>query len=353
MPMNRLETLKDELINNELDAIFLHQRENVLYLTGFSGTTAGLFVTGDKALLLVDGRYEEQAKQQCDGFEVVLSPRPFEIGKVLSGERRIGFEEDVLTYEEFNFLVSETADNASLIPAAAILKKMRLIKDEDELTKLRQAVKIADDAFHHILPFIKEGVYEIDIANEMDFFMRKQGATGPSFDFIIAGGPRSALPHGVAGKNKLKAHEPVLMDYGCVYEHYCSDITRTVFLGEPDEEARALYRIVSEGQKRGYACSLLGKPVAFADQGVRDFFQKCELDQYFTHSLGHGVGLEIHEDPVVNGRNNQKLKNGMVYTIEPGLYLPGCCGVRIEDMVVMTYQGPEQLTAAPKDLIVL
>lgn len=351
--MKRLETLRNELMEHELDAIFLHQRENVLYMTGFSGTTGGLLVTGENAFLLVDGRYEEQAKQQCEGYEVVLSSRPFEIGKVLSGEKTIGFEEDVLTYEKYNLLKGEAAENVAFIPAAEILKKMRLIKDEEELVKLRQAVKIADDAFHHILPFIKEGVYEIDIANEMDFYMRKQGATGPSFDFIIAGGARSALPHGVAGKNKLKAHEPVLMDYGCVYENYCSDITRTVFLGEPGEEARALYRIVSEGQKRGYACSLVGKPVALADRGVRDFFQKCELDSYFTHSLGHGVGLEIHEDPVVNSGNLQKFKNNMVYTIEPGLYLPGETGVRIEDMVLMTYQGPERLTGAPKDLIIL
>ncbi len=351
--MNRLEALREELINKELDGIFLHQRENVFYLSGFSGTTGGLFVTGEKALLLVDGRYEEQAKQECEGYEIVLSPRPFEIGKVLSCETRIGFEEDVLTYQEYNLLKSEAANDAVLIPATSILKKLRLIKDEDELEKLKQAVKIADDAFHHILPFLKEGVYEIDIANEMDFYMRKQGASGPSFDFIIAGGVRSALPHGVAGKNKLKAHAPVLLDYGCVYEHYCSDITRTVFLGEPSEEARALYRVVSEGQKRGYACSLLGKPMAAADQGVRNFFQQCEMDQYFSHSLGHGVGLEIHEDPVVNGKNTDTFKNGMVYTIEPGLYLPGFCGVRIEDMVVMTYQGPQQLTASPKDLIVL
>jgi Xaa-Pro aminopeptidase len=351
--MKRLNALREELVNNEIDAIFLHQRENVLYMTGFTGTTSGLFVTKEKALLLVDGRYEEQAKQQCEGYEVVLSSRPFEIGKVLSGEKTVGFEENVLTYEEYNLLQEEADDGTSFIPATAILKKMRLVKDEEELIKLRQAVKIADDAFHHILPFIKEGVYEIDIANEMDFYMRKQGATGPSFDFIIAGGARSALPHGVAGKNKLKAHEPVLMDYGCVYENYCSDITRTVFLGEPNEEAKALYRIVSEGQKRGYACSMVGKPVALADQGVRDFFQKCELDDYFTHSLGHGVGLEIHEDPTVNSRNLQKFKNGMVYTIEPGLYLPGVCGVRIEDMVLMTYQGPEKLTGAPKDLIIL
>ncbi|MBQ1252571.1 MAG: M24 family metallopeptidase, partial [Firmicutes bacterium] len=207
--------------------------------------------------------------------------------------------------------------------------------------------------FHHILPFIREGVYEIDIADEMEFFMRKQGASGPSFEFIVAGGARSALPHGVAGKNKLKAHEPVLMDYGCVFENYCSDITRTVFLGDPGEEARALYYIVKEGQLRGYRNSLIGKPIRFAEEAVRAYFAEMELDNYFGHSLGHGVGLEIHEAPTVNCKTDAKFKNGMVYTIEPGIYIPGACGVRIEDMVLMTMSGPEPLTGAPKDLIIL
>lgn len=353
MLMKRLATLREELEANALDAIFLQKRENVLYMTGFTGTTGGLFVTREKACVLVDSRYEEQAKQQCAGFDVVLTGRPYEIAKVMSGEKSVGFEEDDLTCEEFSLLQAEVDYDVRLLPAAEILKKLRLIKDEDELVKIREAVAIADSAFHHILPFIKEGVYEIDLANEMDFFMRKQGATGPSFDFIIAGGERSALPHGVAGRNKLKAHEPVLMDYGCIYENYCSDITRTVFLGDPGEEARALYRTVSEGQKRGYANSLVGRPIACAEQAVRSFFGERDLDQYFGHSLGHGVGLEIHEAPMVNSKSEGNFKNGMVYTLEPGIYLPGECGVRIEDMVLMTYFGPETLTQAPKELIIL
>lgn len=351
--MDRLQALREEIAEQNLDAMFLHQRENVLYITGFTGTTGGLFVTEQKAFVLVDSRYEEQAKEQCADFEVVLSARPYEIAKLMNGEKRIGFEEDVLTYEIYHLLKAEAGEDAELIPAAEIMRKKRMIKDETELEKLKTAVKIADSAFHHILPYIREGVYEIDIANEMDFFMRKQGATGPSFDFIVAGGERSALPHGVAGRNKLKAHEAVLMDYGCIYENYCSDITRTVFLGEPGEEARSLYYIVKEGQLRGYRNSLIGKPIRFAEEAVRAYFSEMELDNYFGHSLGHGVGLEIHEAPTVNCKNNEKFRNGMVYTIEPGIYIPGACGVRIEDMVLMTYNGPQALTEAPKDLIIL
>ena len=351
--MNRLESLREKMAEQNLDAVFLHQRENVLYMTGFTGTTGGLYVTETRAFVLVDSRYEEQAKEQCCGFDVVLSGRPYEIAKVRNGEKRIGFEEDVLTYEVYQLLKAEAVEEAELVPAAEIMKNLRMIKDEEELAKLKTAVQIADNAFHHILPFIREGVYEIDIATELDFYMRKQGATGPSFDFIVAGGARSAMPHGVAGRNKLKAHETVLMDYGCVYENYCSDITRTVFLGDPGEEAKALYYIVKEGQKRAYANSLIGKPISFAEQAVRSFFAEKELDSYFGHSLGHGVGLEIHEAPVVNAKTDARFKNGMVFTLEPGLYIPGACGVRIEDMVLMTYQGTQTLTEAPKEMIIL
>lgn len=351
--MKRLEALREEMAEKSLDAMFLHQRENVLYITGFTGTTGGLYVTETKAFVLVDSRYEEQAKEQCAGFEVVLSARPYEIAKVMNGEKQIGFEEDVLTYEVYQQLKAEAGEEAKLVPSSEILKNLRRIKDDEELEKIRTAVKIADNAFHHILPFIREGVYEIDIATELDFYMRKQGATGPSFDFIVAGGARSAMPHGVAGRNKLKAHEAVLMDYGCIYKNYCSDMTRTVFLGDPGEEARALYYIVKEGQKRAYANSLIGKPISFAETAVRSFFAERELDQYFGHSLGHGVGLEIHEAPTVNAKTEAKFKNGMVYTLEPGIYIPGACGVRIEDMVLMTYQGPEMLTDTPKEMIIL
>lgn len=351
--MKRLDTLRENMADHGLDAMFLHQRENVLYITGFSGTTGGLYVTENHAYVLVDSRYEEQAKEQCPDFEVILSARPWEIAKVKNGEKRIGFEEDVLTYEVYHLLKSEAGEDAELVPAAELMKKQRMIKDEMELEKLKTAVKIADDAFHHILPFIHEGVEEIDIATEMDFFMRKEGASGPSFDFIIAGGARSALPHGVASRAKLQANRPVLMDYGCIYEGYCSDITRTVFLGDPGEEARALYYIVKEGQLRGYRNSLIGKPIRFAEEAVRAYFKECELEEYFGHSLGHGVGLEIHEAPTVNTKSEGKFRNGMVYTIEPGIYIPGACGVRIEDMVLMTLQGPETLTGAPKDLIIL
>lgn len=351
--MDRLQALREEMAVQGIDAVFLQQRENILYFTGFTGTTGGLFVSADTAVVLVDSRYEEQAKNQCVGFEVLLSDRPWLISSLVQSAQTVGFEETVLTVEVFRLLKAEAAESVQWVPIDETVSKLRAIKDETEIEKIKTAVKIADSAFHHILPFIKEGVYEIDIANELDFYMRKQGATGPSFDFIVATAERSALPHGVAGRNKIQAHEPLLMDFGCIYENYCSDITRTVFLGDPGEEAKALYYTVLEGQKRGYANSLVGKPICFAEQAVRSYFNQQQLDRFFGHSLGHGVGLEIHEAPAVNRKNEAKFKNGMVYTIEPGLYIPEACGVRIEDTVLMTYHGPVALTESPKELIIL
>ena len=351
--MERLQALRKEMAVQGLDAVFLQQRENILYFTGFTGTTGGLYVSADIAALLVDSRYIEQAKKQSCVSTFLLIDRPWQISSLVDDAKTIGFEATSVTVELFRLLKAEAPERVQWLPIDETVAKLRAVKDETEIEKIKTAVKIADSAFHHILPFIKEGVYEIDIANELDFFMRKQGATGPSFDFIVATAERSALPHGVAGRNKIQAHEPLLMDFGCIYENYCSDITRTVFLGDPGEDTKMLYYTVLEGQKRGYANSLVGKPICFAEQAVRSFFDQQQLDRFFGHSLGHGVGLEIHEAPAVNRKNEAKFKNGMVYTIEPGLYIPEACGIRIEDTVLMTYQGPVALTESPKELMIL
>ncbi len=353
MNENRLRNLREKMASSELDAFYLSCPENLFYFTGFSGTTGGLYVTAEKAFLLVDSRYTEQAGEECRGCEIVAVERPYEVDKVFFGEKRIGFEEDSLSYELYLTLEKRFGKGAKLIAAANLPRELRAIKDDAELEKIRTAVAIADSAFHHILPFIKEGVYEIDLATELDFYMRREGASGPSFEIIVAAGERSSLPHGVAGRHKLKAHEPVLMDFGCVYEHYCSDMTRTVFLGDPGEEVKALYGVVKEGQKRGHVNCLIGKPIHFAEEAVRSYFASLDLDRYFGHSLGHGVGLMIHEDPFVNKGNKAVFRPNMVYTVEPGIYIPGACGVRIEDMAVMTRQGPQILTGSPKEPIVL
>ncbi|MEG1822048.1 MAG: Xaa-Pro peptidase family protein [Clostridiales bacterium] len=351
--MKQLEKIRNLIAENNLDGVFIHQPENILYLSGFSGTLAGIWLTEKNAYILVDSRYEEQAKEQCPNWNVVLSPSPWLIKPLLQGEKVIGFEENFLTVATFEALKAELPLNAELVPKSEEIAALRMIKEPEELEILQKAVDIADDAFRHILPFIKEGVLEIEISNELDFFMRSQGATAPSFDFIVASGPRSALPHGVAGNNKILAHEPLLMDYGCIYENYCSDMTRTVFLGEPEPEMRQLYHVVKEGQARAYAKAFPGLKISNAEKATRDYFAEFELENYFGHSLGHGVGLEIHELPTVNKKNDMVFKPNMVFTLEPGIYIPQAGGVRIEDMVRMTPSGAFTMTASPKDLIVL
>ncbi|MEE0776630.1 MAG: Xaa-Pro peptidase family protein [Bacillota bacterium] len=351
--MERLEKLREKLAEKKLGGIFLHQRENVLYLTGFTGSTGGAYITQEHAWVLVDSRYTEQAGQQCPDFEIVPVDRPWYFQSLVKDETTVGFEEDDLTVAIFEEMKEKLPNSVSLVPGASLVKELRMYKDPEELEKLQRAVDIADDAFHHILPFIKEGVMEVDIANELDFYMRTQGATGPSFDFIVASGERSALPHGVASRKKLEPGEAVLMDYGCIFENYCSDMTRTVFLGDPGPEMQQLYHIVKEGQARAYRNAIVGKPLNGPELAVRSYFEQLELEQYFGHSLGHGVGIEIHEMPFANRKATEKFRPGMVFTIEPGLYIPNGGGVRIEDMVYMTYNGPHTMTGSPKELIIL
>lgn len=351
--MKPLEKFRSILSENKIDGLFIHQRENLLYLTGFSGSFGGAFITETEATVLVDSRYVQQAKEQCKGFNVVESERPWLIKPFIKGIRHIGFEDEFLTVSVFEALKAELGDSVELMPVSQMLYRIRMIKTAEEIDTLQKAVDIADDAFRHILPFIKEGVLEIDIATEMDFFMRKQGSTGASFDFIVASGERSALPHGVAGKNPILAGEPLLMDYGCVYENYCSDITRTVFVGDISPEMKQLYYVVKEGQLRGYRKAYPGIKISSAEMAVRNYFAELELEQYFGHSLGHGVGLEIHEAPTVNKKNDEVFADGMVFTLEPGIYIPEAGGIRIEDMVRMTKNGGYTMTGAPKDLIIL
>ncbi len=353
MSVKSLEKLRKKLSEENLDGIFLHQRENVLYLTGFTGSTGGALVTMEHAWILVDSRYTEQAGQQCPDFEVVDVDRPWHFQSLIKDEKTVGFEEDFLTVAIYDEMKEKLADSVSLVPASSLMKDVRMYKEPEELDKLQRAVDIADDAFHHILSFLKEGVMEVDIANELDFYMRSQGATGPSFDFIVASGERSALPHGVASRKKLEHGEAVLMDYGCIYENYCSDMTRTVFLGDPGPEMQQLYYIVKEGQARAYRNAIVGKAMNLPELAVRSYFQQMDLEQYFGHSLGHGVGLEIHEMPFANRKATEKFRPGMVFTIEPGIYIPNGAGVRIEDMVYMTYNGPHTMTGSPKELIIL
>ncbi len=352
----RLNLFRNSLDQKGLDSALITKRENVVYLSGFTGDDSYLVITADKAVLVTDSRYTLQASTEAPLYRVIEYKGKLHeaLGKILKelGIKRPGIEDGNLTlksYREFReaFQVEELAALGDLVDS------MRMVKDSHELSLIEEAVRIADEAFEHILGFIKPGVMEIELAAELEYFMKKRGASKASFDIIAASGHRSAMPHGTATEKKLKVGDAITLDYGAVYREYHSDITRTVFLGKVSSQMRQVYETVLKAQLTGIEWVKAGLKGKEVDSKARDFIDGAGYGDCFGHSLGHGVGLEIHEFPRLSPLGDITLKNGMVTTVEPGIYLPGVGGVRIEDVVVVKDQVPAVLTRARKDLIVL
>ncbi len=353
--MTRVERLRALLEINRLDAVLIAKRENRQYISGFTGSAGVALVTGRGALLLVDFRYVEQAAAEASGFEVVKVPRQVAetVTELVRGRelRRVGFESDGLTFKQYDELV-KGLQPAELVSMDGV-DRLRGVKDADELPRIRRAAAIADAAFAHIQSSLRPGVRERDVALELEFFMRRQGADKEAFETIVASGARSSLPHGRASDKALGPGEFVTVDFGAVVQGYHSDCTRTVMLGEPSARHREIYDLVLAAQQaalRGIRPGLSGKE---ADALARQIIVDAGHGEHFGHGLGHGVGLAIHEGPTLSPREDATLEAGMVVTIEPGVYLPGWGGVRIEDLVVLTPGGCEILTTAPKRLTVV
>ncbi|MGY0693019.1 M24 family metallopeptidase [Virgibacillus sp. FSP13] len=353
--MEKLTRLREELEANKLDALLVTSPINRRYITGFTGTAGVTIVTQNDALFITDFRYIEQATEQAKDFKIVEHKQLIikEISDQLKqlNVKRVGFEKDHVTFATYE-LYKKTIDQ-ELIPVSDIVEKLRLIKSESELTTLKQAAKIVDDAFVHIQNYIKPGVKEMDISNELEFFMRRQGATSSSFDTIVASGYRGALPHGVASDKEIQSGELVTLDYGALYQGYCSDTTRTVAVGEISDELKTIYETVLTAQLKGVEGVKPGITGKEADAIVRDYITEKGYGDYFGHSTGHGVGMEVHEGPGLSHRSSTKLQAGMVVTVEPGIYVPNVGGCRIEDDLVVTETGNERLTLAEKKLIQL
>ncbi|WP_206812745.1 aminopeptidase P family protein [Paradesulfitobacterium ferrireducens] len=352
--MSRLTKLRTKMTSEKFDAFLCMRPENRRYLSGFTGSAGMLLITQDQAFLLTDFRYLEQAAAQAPEFQVVkIGNEPFKtLAELDQGIEVLGFEGDFVTFEEYGKLEQNFA-RTRLVSRPELVNHLRSVKEPSEIELIREAVRIADDAFSEILQFISVGQTEAEIALHLEFSMRQAGASGPSFDFIAASGWRSAMPHGVASSKKVQQGEFLTLDYGAIYQGYCSDITRTVCLGEPDEKQRALYDTVLAANRAGIAAvrpGLTGKEV---DAAARKLIEDAGYGEYFGHGLGHSVGLAIHEGPNLSPREERVLEPGMVVTVEPGIYLPDYGGVRIEDMVLVTEQGCEVLTKAPKDLIII
>lgn len=356
MVKQRLDRLRQLFPDRQIEALLVTRPENRRYLSGFTGTAGILLITDKDAYLLTDFRYVEQALRQAPEFEVVQHGTDLveRLGRLLAGEniKQVGFEEDFVTYKQY-YDFSEGLKPAELMPARGIVEELRLTKDKEELELLQQAVDIADQAFSHILGFIKPGIREIDVALELEYFMRKAGAKGPSFEIIVASGPRSSLPHGVASDRVIQQGDLIVLDFGAVYQGYHSDMTRTVVMGQPSDKQREIYRLVLAAHEAASRAIKPGAKCSQIDEVARSMIACKGYGDNFGHALGHGVGLAVHEGPRLAAVENRSLEPGMTVTVEPGVYLKDWGGVRIEDIVVVSEQGRDVLTRSSKELIVL
>lgn len=356
MPNERIRKLRELIAQSGGQALLVSNGVNRRYLTGFTGTAGWVVVTAAEAALFTDFRYKEQAPLQAPGFEIVIhGPDPnAAIGEWLNKRNivELQFEERSVTYAAYSAMAGAWS-SVKLIPGKDKVEQLRMFKDAGELAVMEAAAGLADRAFAHILDFIKPGVSEKAIAFELETFMRAGGASGPSFDTIVASGERSALPHGVAGPRIVGNGEFVKLDFGAYYEGYCSDITRTVFVGKPTDRHREIYGIVREAQQ--YALDHLrpGMTGKEGDALTRDIIARYGYGEYFGHGTGHSLGMEIHEAPRLSVTGDIAMAPGMTMTVEPGIYLPGFGGVRIEDDVVFTEEGVRLLTFSTKEFIVL
>ena len=359
---NRLQALGDELRKCHLDFLLVTHLSNVRYLSGFTGSSAVLLVGQSNSILFTDGRYTQQAREEVRDAKVVIArqqamPAAADWLNRQHGARKkslaVGIEAEHFTVADRRRLAGLLPTRARIKEAPPLVERARMIKDGDEISLIRRAVKTGAGLFNTALAAVRSGVREIDVAAKMEYTAREAGAEGMSFETIIASGQRSTLPHGRASDARIPAGGFVVCDFGVILHGYCSDRTRTVYVGSATEEARRTYGAVLEAQLAAIDAVQPGVSVSSVDQAARKVLQKNRLAKYFTHSTGHGVGLEIHEAPRVAKGQPELLRPGMVITVEPGVYLPGKWGVRIEDMVVVTEHGCEVLDPTQKEFIAI
>jgi len=352
--MEHLTRLRQLLQKEKIEALLVTNPVNVVYLSGFTGTAGMLLITEQDAWLLTDFRYLEQAEAQAPAFTVTDTAGDGwkRIAELLGGTgvSALAVEADHLTVKEFTALAAACAD-LRLQETDSPVKVVRRIKSKAEIDAIARAQALTDEAFAHLLRQMKAGMTEAEIALEAEFFLRRRGAGGMSFAMIVASGARSALPHGVASQKKLAPGDAVVLDFGCVVDGYCSDMTRTVFIGDVSDRQRQVYNAVLAAQKNALERLRAGLSGREGDALARDVLQGLGWAEYFGHGLGHGVGLEIHEAPRLSpAAGDVVLGPGMVVTVEPGVYFKGEFGIRIEDMVVITNDGNRNLTKSPKEL---
>ena len=354
----RVERLGSLLPEAEIDALLVTGLVNVRYLTGYTGDNGLAIVGPETRAFITDFRFVEQAAYEVDpSFErrqAQLELIDAVEGVLPAGPVRLGFESAHVTVREHGRIRDELSDRVELVPVDGLVEQLRAVKEADEIARIGEAAKLADAAFNELVSGGLGGRSERDLAFELAVNMRRQGADGPSFEIIVASGPHGALPHGMPRDVEVTPGQLVVIDWGARLDGYCSDCTRTVYVGEgPGAEEREIYDLVLEAQLAGLEAIRAGVSAREVDGAARGVIDAAGHGRHFGHSLGHGVGLDIHEAPRVSQRSDAALEAGNVVTDEPGIYLPGRFGVRIEDLVVVTDDGPEVLTSVTKELLVL
>ncbi len=351
----RLSRLRAIMRRSGVDAILILDLRNIRYLTGFSGSDGALLAGAGKPSLLVDGRYTTQAAKQAPGARVVLYRDKAEgIADALTAEKCgvVGFEPSAMSVALFHDL-RRRAKKIRWKPLASELEGLRAVKDPSEIDQIRKAIRIATGAMRSTLGSIRPGARELDIAVELEYEMRKKGAEGLAFDTIVASGPNSALPHARPGRRKIRPGDVVVVDYGAVSGGYHSDETCTFVIGRPGRRHEKLYALVKEAHDRALESVRPGVSCRDVDAAARAVIEKAGFGPRFSHGTGHGVGLDIHEAPRLSALSEAVLEEGMVITIEPGIYLPGLCGIRIEVTAVVERGGVRVLTEFSKEMQVI
>jgi Xaa-Pro aminopeptidase len=349
----RIRQLRRVMEEDRLDGFLITHLPNVRYLAGFTGSSGSLIVEPGSTCFISDSRYREQAAREVQADDILIldgggpTSRIAEFVKEKKYQR-LGFESRSFSYWQYEQLGRALPKKCSLVPETDRVETLRQVKDEGEIQLMKQAARIGDKAFRETLKEVRQGMTELELAALLRFHLEKNGGSKPSFDAIVKFGPGSSIIHGQPGKAKLKRGQLILFDFGTTYQGYCSDMTRTVAFGKVEDEIRQAYQAVLTAQKKAVAAVRAGRKTDRIDAVARDGLKEAGWGEYFSHGTGHSLGLEIHEDPRLSMYCSEPLKANMVVTVEPGVYLPGRFGIRIEDMVRVTAQGPEVLTKTPK-----
>src|SRR5580692_11860297 len=353
----RRAAIRRELKQRKIDCLLVTHAPNWYYLTGFTGESGALVLSEDGATLITDGRFTVQAKEETSGVEIELQKGGLyaAVGSFLKQARfeQVGFDPQHWTVAQMTVLRKAIRGRCRTSEAPGIVGALRMRKDAQELATMRKAAHLAGEVFESVLKMVRPGVRETEIGAEIEYQMRKRGASGASFESIVASGKRGALPHARPTAKRLRKNELVVLDLGAILAHYCSDITRTVHVGKAPARVKQWYREVLEAQIAAIAAVRAGASCGDVDAAARQVLAGYKLDRLFTHSTGHGLGLEVHEDPRVARGQKARLEPGFVVTIEPGVYMAGVGGIRIEDDIAVHSGNTEILTRIPRDLIEL